>query len=86
MVRIKAPNGNFLTALQVLNARCPLCENPLNWSKNTQKDVFYATCCGFIFRAGICDSRNHIFHVTFCEADISNVVFLTHVPRGGESA
>lgn len=81
MVKLKGPHGNFLSAMQVLHVRCPLCENFINWVKHGLRDVFYATCCGFVFRCGVCDNRNQIFHVTFSEADLSNVICLSAVDR-----
>lgn len=72
--------SSFISAFQLLHTKCPLCLYAVSWVKHGDSSVFYATCCGFIFRAGVCDNRNHLFHVTYQEADTTNVIFLTREP------
>lgn len=72
---IQSQSQNFLSALEVLYARCGNCMNFIEWRHLSGKVwLKRATCCGMIFDAAPTDNqRNPIFHVTWGHADMTNV-------------
>lgn len=83
---IRNPTENFYNAMQVLYARCTLCEYFIGWSKHPTAETFYATCCGFVYRAAPVDTRNHTFRVSYSDCDLSNVVLFPRRIMGPETA
>lgn len=76
---IRKPTENYFNAMQVLYSRCTLCEYFLTWMKHQEKEVFYATCCGFVYRSSPIDNKNHLFRVSYYEADLTNVTLFPRI-------
>jgi len=68
-------SGAFLTARQMINAKCPQCYAFVVWIRRRDvKITLHGSCCRWAFYAGPTDGTDDNFHVKVALVNLLNVV------------